>query len=95
VSSKDGTYRGQSVSTPYGNVQVQIRVSGGKITDVTALALTDLGSRSVQISNQAAPLLRQEVLQSQSANVSFIGGATYTSEGYLASVQSAIDRAGL
>jgi uncharacterized protein with FMN-binding domain len=83
------------VSTPYGNVQVQITVSGGRITDVIPLALTNFGDRSVQISNQAVPLLRQEVLQSQSANVSMIGGATYTSEGYLASVQSALDVAGL
>jgi uncharacterized protein with FMN-binding domain len=81
--------------TRFGNVQVQITVSGGKITDVTALQLTDEGSRSVSISNQAAPLLRDEVLQAQSANVQTISGATITSDGYLSSLQSALDAAHL
>lgn len=81
--------------TRFGNVQVQITVSGGKITDVMALQLTDEGSRSVSISNQAAPLLRDEVLQAQSANVQTISGATITSDGYLSSLQSALDAAHL
>jgi uncharacterized protein with FMN-binding domain len=68
-------------------------VSGGKITDVVAVQLTDRGGRSVEISNYAAPILRKEVLSAQSANVSTVGGATYTTDGYLSSVQSALDRA--
>lgn len=95
AASTDGTYTGSSVSTRYGNVQVQITVSGGSITDVTALQLTDSDSRSVQISNRAAPVLRQEVLAAQSANVDSVSGATYTSDGYLKSLQSALDQAGL
>jgi uncharacterized protein with FMN-binding domain len=90
---KDGSYTGASEQTPFGNVQVKITISGGKITAVTALQLTDQGGRSVQISNYAAPILRQEVLSSQSANVSNVNGATYTTEGYLSSVQSALDKA--
>jgi len=83
------------VSTQYGSVQVQVVVANGKITDVKALHLTDDGGRSVQISNSAAPILRSEVLSSQSARVSTVGGATYTSDAYLSSLQSALDQAGI
>lgn len=89
----DGTYTGSSVETRYGAVQVEITVSGGSITDVKALQLTDADPRSEQISNQAAPLLRSEVLKAQSAGVATISGATYTTDGYLTSLQSAIDKA--
>lgn len=90
----DGTYSGQTVSTRYGTVQVNAVISGGLITDVVAVKLTDAGRQSVSISNQAAPMLRREVLSAQSAKVSNIGGATYTSQGYLTSLQSALDAAG-
>jgi uncharacterized protein with FMN-binding domain len=91
----DGTYTGSSVGTRFGNVQVQVTVSGGSITDVAALQLTNSDGRSVQISNYAAPILRSEVLQSQSAHVNNVSGATYTSGAYLQSLQSALDQAGL
>lgn len=91
---KDGTYTGTSEPTRFGNVQVEVVVSGGKITDIVATQLTDAGGRSVQISNYAAPILRTEALQAQSAKVSSVSGATYTSEGYLSSLQSALDQAG-
>lgn len=90
---KDGTYTGASEQTRFGNVQVQVTISGGKITQVKALQLTDREQRSVQISNYAAPILRQEVIASQSASVSNVNGATYTTDGYLSSVQSALDQA--
>ncbi len=90
-----GTYAGDVVQTRFGPVQVQITVSGGTISDVTALQLTDDGGRSVQISNYAAPLLRGEVLQAQSANVQTISGATVTSDAYLTSLQAALDAAHL
>jgi uncharacterized protein with FMN-binding domain len=76
-------------------VQVEIVVSSGKITDVKALQLTNEGGRSVQISNYAAPILRKEALAAQSAKISSVGGATYTSEGYVSSLQSALDKANL
>lgn len=95
ASVKDGTFAGQTAQTQYGPVQVQITVSGGKLTDVTALQLTNDGGRSVQISQQAAPILRQEALQAQSAQIQAVSGATYTSEGYVTSLQSALDQAGL
>lgn len=94
-SGVDGTYTGASASTRFGDVQVQVTVSGGRITDVTALHLTDADGRSVQISNRAAPILRDEVLSAQSANVQMVSGATYTSEAYLTSLQSALDQAGM
>lgn len=94
-SGVSGTFVGSTVETPFGPVQVEIVVSGGKITNVTALQLTNQGGRSVEISNYAAPILRKEVLAAQSANVSSVGGATYTSDGYLTSLQSALDKAKL
>lgn len=94
TSSADGTYTGAAVSTRWGDVQVGVTISGGAITDVTALQLTDADGRSVQISNRAAPVLREEVLQAQSASVSLVSGATYTSAAYLESLQAALDQAG-
>jgi len=94
TSATDGTYVGTTVSTRFGDVQVQVTISGGAITDVTALQLTDHEGRSVQISNRAAPILRDEVLQAQTASVSMVSGATYTSAAYLQSLQSALDQAG-
>lgn len=90
----DGTYTGSTVNTRFGPVQVQVTLSGGAITDVTALQLTNADGRSVQISNYAAPLLVSEVQASQSAQVSNVGGATYTTRAYLQSLQSALDQAG-
>jgi len=76
-------------------MEVAIVVSSSKITDVKVLQATDSGQRSVQISSYADPVLRTEVLQAQSANVQMVSGATYTSDGYLQSLQSALDKAGL
>ncbi|WP_267422708.1 MULTISPECIES: FMN-binding protein [unclassified Curtobacterium] len=90
---QDGTYTGTAAATQFGNVQVQVTIAGGKITDVTPLQLTDRDGRSVQISAQAAPVLRQEALSTQSAEIDTVSGATYTSEGYLQSLQSALDQA--
>lgn len=94
-SSATGTFAGDTTQTRYGPVQVQITVANGKITDVTALQLTNSDGRSVQISQQAAPILRQEALQAQSAQIQSVSGATFTSGGYTTSLQSAIDKAGL
>ncbi|GAA3338377.1 hypothetical protein GCM10017714_09320 [Curtobacterium pusillum] len=94
-STVSGTFAGDTTQTRFGPVQVQITVSNGKITDVTALQLTNSDGRSIQISQQAAPILRQEALQAQSAQIQSVSGATFTSEGYTTSLQSAIDKAGL
>jgi len=95
AASQTATYTGTEVNTRFGSVQVQVTVTDGTISDVTALKLTDHDGKSVQISNRAAPVLREEVLAAQSASVSNVSGATYTTQAYLTSVQSALDQAGL
>jgi uncharacterized protein with FMN-binding domain len=90
---KDGTFTGQSAANPYGSVQVQLVISGGRITDVKALQYPTAHAQSAYISSIVVPELRAEVLKAQSAQVNLISGATYTSEGYAQSVQSAIDQA--
>ena len=89
-----GTFPGSTVQTRYGPVQVSVTIANGTITEVTALQLTNDGGRSVAISTQAAPILRSEVLSAQSAQVSNVSGATYTTRGYLTSLQAALDGAG-
>ena len=84
-------FTGTTAQTPYGPVQVQITVQGGRITDVQALQLPNGNFHSQQISAYAGPRLRQEALQAQSANIDTVSGATYTSDGYRQSLQSAID----
>lgn len=86
---------GDVVATRYGDVQVQITVNAGKLVDVTAPLLPQGDGRSSEISNFAAPLLRDEVLQAQSGQVDAVSGATYTSEGYASSAASAIQKAAL
>lgn len=90
-----GTFAGATAQTDYGPVQVAIVVRGGRITDVKALQLTNQGGRSVAISAAAAPVLRSEALHAQSASIATVSGASYTSDGYRRSLQSAIDRAHL
>ena len=89
------TVTGAVVSTPYGNVQVAAVVKGSKLLDVKALHLTDANGTSRSISAGAAPQLRSEALQAQSAQIDTVSGATYTSEGYRQSLQAALDSAHL
>ena len=90
---KSGTFTGQTYSDQYGNLQVQVVISDGRITDVRLLQYPHNEPQSSFISSQALPLLREEVLQAQSAKIDAISGATFTSENYAASVQSALDLA--
>jgi uncharacterized protein with FMN-binding domain len=92
-SFKDGTYTGNSEDTPYGSVQIAVAVSGGKITSINFLQLPNDQGHSQEVSAFAAPLLKQETLQKQSANIDFVSGATSTSEGYQRSLQSALNQA--
>lgn len=89
----DGTFTGSPTSTRYGPVQVQITVTGGKIVDVQAVEYPTDNSRDRQINERAIPQLVSETLNAQSADIHFVSGATYTSQGYLDSLQSAIDQA--
>ncbi|WP_166786582.1 MULTISPECIES: FMN-binding protein [unclassified Cryobacterium] len=88
-----GTFEGSAVQTRFGPMQVSVTIDNGTITMVTPLQLTNDDRKSVQISNRAAPILRDEVLAAQSANVANVSGATYTSQGYLRSLQAALDAA--
>ena len=90
---KSGSFTGQSYANPYGNVQVQVVISGGKITSVKTIQYPNGHQQSVFINSQALPLLEQEVLKAQSAQINIVGGATFTSQGYAQSVQSALDAA--
>jgi uncharacterized protein with FMN-binding domain len=90
---KDGRFTGEDVSMRFGDVQVQLVVSGGRITDVQALVLPSDRARSAYISQVAGPILHDEVLQAQSAQIDSLSGATYTSDAYAQSVQAALDRA--
>jgi uncharacterized protein with FMN-binding domain len=81
--------------TRYGPVQLRVLVRGGRLVDVTALQLPGDEPRSVAINQFAAPRLRAEALQAQSASVTAISGATITSEAYAAALQSALGKAGL
>lgn len=89
----DGTFTGSATNTRYGPVQVQITVTGGKIVDVQAVEYPTDNSRDRQINERAIPQLVSETLDAQSADIHFVSGATYTSQGYLDSLQSAIDQA--
>ncbi len=93
--SASGTFTGDAAMTRYGPVQVKITVADGKITKsvVTQVPWTD--RRDQEINSQAVPILNSEVLSAQSANIDMVGGATFTSQGYIQSLQSAIDQAGL
>lgn len=92
---KNGTYTGAAESTQFGNVQVQAVISGGKLTNVVVLQVPDRGGYEGQIVQIALPELKSEALSAQSANIDVISGATYTSQGYAESLQSALDQAGL
>ena len=89
------TVTGDSVDTSYGPVQVRVSVKGSRITDVQAVQLPQGSSRDIEIDNSAVPQLRQEALDAQSAQINSISGATYTSDGYIRSLQSALDSAGI
>jgi uncharacterized protein with FMN-binding domain len=89
------TIAGQAIQTQYGTVQVQVVVSGQKIQNVSFLQLTADDPRSAAINGQAGPILLQQTLSAQSSKIDGVSGATYTSEGYLQSLQSALDQAGI
>ncbi len=91
----DGTFTGDSVDTRWGPVQVQITVAGGKITGATAVVYPNGNFRDQQINSYALPILEQEVVDAQGAGIDHVSGATVTSDGYVASLQSALDQANL
>ena len=93
VSGGTATYTGTAVQTRYGAVQVQVTISNGTITDVTTLQAPSSDQHSSSLSAAATPILASEALAAQSATIDTVSGATYTSRGYVASLQSALDLA--
>ena len=94
-SSAAKTYTGSVASTRWGDVQVSITVTDGKITDVAVPVYPSENGRDQEINAYALPVLRQETLAAQNANIDTVSGATVTSDGYLQSLQSALDAAHL
>ena len=94
-SGTSGTYTGASVDTRWGPVQVQITVANGKITAAQAVVYPQENPRDQEINAYAVPQLNSEAVQANSGSIDAVSGATVTSDGYIQSLQSAIDQAHL
>ncbi|SEG83395.1 FMN-binding domain-containing protein [Actinacidiphila yanglinensis] len=88
------TVQGDTVQTRYGPVQLKVTLKAGRITAVSALQVPEDSPRDQEITTFAVPQLTQEAIAAQSAKIDTVSGATYTSEGYIQSLQSALDKAG-
>jgi uncharacterized protein with FMN-binding domain len=95
ADSGGGTYDGSVAQTRWGPVQVRITVAGGRLTNVDVLQVPDGNVRDQQINAYAVPILVQEAVAAQSAQIDTVSGATITSDGYRTSLQAAIDEAHL
>ncbi len=95
TSSSTKTVTGSVAQTQWGPVQVELAVRNGSITKVSILQYPNGNGRDVEIARYSLPILIHETLSSQSANIDMVSGATYTSTGYLQSLQSALDQANL
>jgi uncharacterized protein with FMN-binding domain len=95
TSTVSKTSTGDAVETGYGPIQVEITVKGGKITAVNVPVYPNSTMRDVQINQYAVPQLIQETMAANSANIDSVSGASYTSQGYIQSLQSALDKAGI
>ncbi len=89
------TFTGSVAQTRWGPVQVRIEVAGSRITAVQVVQYPDENPKDQQINAYAVPILVDETLQAQSANIDMVSGATVTSVGYVQSLQAALDEAGL
>jgi uncharacterized protein with FMN-binding domain len=87
------TVNGDAVGTRYGPVQVQIVVTGGKVVSAEAIVYPTQDRRDQEINSWAIPQLNDEAVQAQDGGIDTVSGATVTSEGYIGSLQSAIDQA--
>jgi uncharacterized protein with FMN-binding domain len=88
------TLTGTVDNTQYGPMQVQVTLDATKITKVAVLQRTNDGAESDEIDANAIPKLTSETLAAQSARIDAVSGASYTSSGYIQSLQSALDQAG-
>lgn len=90
---KDGSYTGSVADAFYGNIQVKVTISGGKITAVDFLQYPNDRPQSQYINSQAMPYLKQEAIQAQSAQVDGVSGATDTSQAFIQSLTAALNKA--
>lgn len=90
---KDGIYTGSVADAFYGNIQVQAIISGGRLTEVKFLQFPNDRGTSIEINQQADPILAQEAIQAQSAHVDIVSGATDTSHAFIESLQAALNQA--
>jgi uncharacterized protein with FMN-binding domain len=95
ASSAAKTYTGDAVDTRWGVVQVQITVADGKITKADAVQYPQNNGRDIEINSYAVPQLNTEAVQAGNARIDAVSGATVTSDGYIQSLQSAVDQAHL
>lgn len=95
TSAASQTIAGDAVMTRYGAVQVQITVAGGRITAADVLQVPMQDRHDQMINSMAVPVYNEEVVAAQSASIDMVSGATVTYDGYVQSLQSAIDRAHL
>jgi uncharacterized protein with FMN-binding domain len=93
TKATSATFVGANAQTRYGPVQIKITYAAGRVTGVVAVQLPSGRSRDAEINNYAVPILERETLAAQSANINAVSGATYTSDGYVQSLQSALDAA--
>lgn len=87
------TVTGDTIQTRWGPVQVRITIKNSRLTEVEAVTYPTDNPRDQEINSYAIPRLRSEALQAQSADIDTVSGATYTSDGYRQSLQSALDSA--
>lgn len=90
VTPVSGTVTGPAVSTDYGPVQVQVERTCDRITNISVIAAPDADRQSVRINANATPQLVSQALASQSADISGVSGATYTTQGFQTSLQKAL-----
>jgi uncharacterized protein with FMN-binding domain len=90
---KDGTYTSPVVDAYYGNVQIAINVSGGRLTDVSFLQYPSDRRTSQQINSRAMPALKSEAIAAQSAKVDMVSGATATSQAFAQSLSTVLAQA--
>ncbi|RZK95655.1 MAG: FMN-binding protein [Rhodococcus sp. (in: high G+C Gram-positive bacteria)] len=95
TSTGPSAFTGSTAQTRWGPVQVKIVVTDGRVTDVTVPQYPNGNSKDQQINSRALPALIRETLDAQGAQIDMVSGATVTSDGYIQSLQAALDEAGL
>ncbi|WP_438295311.1 FMN-binding protein [Streptomyces sp. HUAS TT7] len=91
---RTGDFTGDAIDTRYGPVQVSVTLDKGRLTAVHVLQVPSESGRDQEIAARSVPRLNEEALGAQNARIDAVSGASYTSEGYIQSLQSALDKAG-